>query len=146
MRIEVNTDEAATDICISITCSRLSPEIERIVALLRMMDQHITGKKDNQVHLIAVEDALYIESVDRKCFLYTENACYEVEFKLYELEEQFGACGFFRVSKSTLINLRRVKSIKTEFNRRLLVTMANGEQIIASRKYAEQLKQVLGVK
>ena len=42
----------------------------------------------------------YIESVDRKCFIYTSDEVYESEFRLYELEQRLEEHGFFRVSKS----------------------------------------------
>ena len=146
MKITIKTDAAAEDTLVEITCSQLSPEIEKIAAILRMMDKQLTGKREGQIELVPVHHVIYIESVDRKCFLYTDTSCFESDFKLYELEEQLHSSGFFRISKSLLINLQEVKSIRSEYNRRLLVTMCNGEQIIASRKYAEQLKKRLGVK
>ena len=146
MKITIKTDANIKDTLVEITCNKPSPEIEKIAAILRMMDKQLTGRKGNQIELIPVHHVIYIESVDRKCFLYTDTSCFESDFKLYELEEQLQSSGFFRISKSLLINLQEVQSIRSEYNRRLLVTMCNGEQIIASRKYAEQLKKRLGVK
>ena len=146
MKITIKTDATVSDTLVEITCNKQSPEIEKIAAILRMMDKQLTGKKGDQIELIPVHHVIYIEAVDRKCFLYTDTSCFESDFKLYELEEQLQSNGFFRISKSLLINLQEVKSIRSEYNRRLLVTMCNGEQIIASRKYAEQLKKRLGVK
>ncbi|MDE6625751.1 MAG: LytTR family transcriptional regulator DNA-binding domain-containing protein, partial [Lachnospiraceae bacterium] len=92
-----------------------------------------------------IEKIIYIESVDRKCFIYTEDEMYESEFKLYELEHQLEEFGFFRVSKSFLIHLQNIQSLKAEINRKIRVTMSNGEQIIASRQYSDKLKKRLGV-
>lgn len=145
MKITINTDRDVEEISVDITCKSLTPEIEKVIATLRMIEKQLTGKKDGQIFLISVRDVVYIESVERKCFLYTREAYYETDFKLYELEEQLKDRGFFRISKSVLINLREVRSLKTELNRRLRVTMHNGEQIIASRQYADELKKELGL-
>ena len=83
--------------------------------------------------------------MERKCFIYTENEIYESDFRLYELEQQLEECGFFRVSKSFLIHLQKIQSLKADINRRIRITMSNGEQIIASRQYADALKKRLGV-
>lgn len=146
MNITIKTDANVTDTLVEITCNKPSAEIEKIAAMLRMIDKQLTGRQGSHIELIPVHHVIYIESVDRKCFLYTNTNCFESDFKLYELEEQLHSSGFFRISKSLLINLQEVKSICSEYNRRLLVTMCNGEQMIASRKYAEQLKKRLGVK
>ncbi len=145
MKITIHTDENADDTYIDIRCRDKSPETEKIIATLRMMEKQLTGRKDNEIFLIPAENVIYIEAVDRKCFLYTKNSVYETDFKLYELEQQLRDSSFFRISKSILINLKEVLSLKAELNRRLLVTLCNGEQIIASRQYADELKKKLGV-
>lgn len=145
MKIDINVDEAATDLTISITCKRLTPDIERIIANLRMMNHQLTARKDHEVYMLDIAQVLYIESVDRKCFVYTEGEVYESDFRLYELEQQLEECGFFRVSKSCLIHLQKIQSLRADINRKIRITMSNGEQIMASRQYAEELKKRLGV-
>ena len=54
-------------------------------------------------------------------------------------------CGFFRVSKSCLLQLKYMQSMKADLNRRIKVTLENGEQIMVSRQYAEELKVRLGL-
>ena len=83
--------------------------------------------------------------MERKCFIYTSDDVYETGFKLYELEEQLEDYGFLRVSKSFLIHLKSIQSLRADINRRIRITMSNGEQIIASRQYADTLKKRLGV-
>ena len=145
MKIEILVDEAATDLEISIICKQLTPDEEKILANLRMMNHQLVAKKDNEIHLLDIAQVVYIESVDRKCFIYTSDEMYESELRLYELEQQLEEYSFFRVSKSFLINLQNIQSLKADINRRIRVTMSNGEQIIASRQYADELKIRLGV-
>ena len=145
MKIEIFVDEEATDLSISVTCKQLTPDIERVLATLRMMNHQLMAKKNEETYLLDIAQVIYIESVDRKCFIYTSDEVYETDFRLYELEQQLEQYGFFRVSKSFLIHLQNIQSLKAEINRRIRVTMSNGEQIIASRQYAEELKKRLGV-
>ena len=146
MKLTIQTDENIEDLKIEITCRQLTPEVERIIAAIRMLDHQLTGNKNGEVHLLEAREIIYAESVDRKCFLYTDRDVYESALKLYELELQLASYGFFRISKSMLINLQNIKSLKADINRKLRVTMTNGEQIIASRQYADDLKTRIGVK
>lgn len=86
-----------------------------------------------------------MESVDGKCFVYTQEEVYETGYKLYELEQQLRQYMFVRANKSGIVNLKKVQSLKTYVNRRLLLTMENGEKLIASRQYAENIKVMLGM-
>lgn len=145
MKIEIIVDEEAADLKISVTCRQLTPDVEKMLATLRMMNQQLTAKKGDEIHLLDIAQIIYIESVDRSCFIYTSEEVYESGFRLYELERQLEEYGFFRVSKSFLIHLQRIQSLKADINRRIRITMSNGEQIIASRQYADALKKRLGV-
>lgn len=145
MKIEIYVDEKAADLEISVTCRQLTPDIEKMIAALRMINHQLTAKKNDEIYLLDITRIIYIESVDRKCFIYTSDDIYESDFRLYELEQQLEEYGFFRVSKSFLIHLKNIQSLKADINRRIRVTMSNGEQIIASRQYADKLKKRLGV-
>lgn len=146
MKISINVDEAVKDIEITISCSRLTPEIEKMLATLRILDRQLMATKGEETYLLDVSKVIYLESVDRKTFVYTGENVYESSLKLYELEQQLDECGFFRASKSCLVQLKYIKSLKADINRRIRVTLENGEQIIVSRQYAEELKKKLGVK
>lgn len=146
MKIIINSHEDIEDIEVSITCNHLTPEIEKIVSILRMMNKQLTGIKDGEIFIIDVAKVLYIDTVDKKTFIYTDSDVYETDLRLYELEERLLQAGFFRASKSCIINFRHIVSLKSEFNRRICVTMSNGEKLIVSRQYAEFLKQKLEVR
>lgn len=146
LKITIHVDESATELEVSVTCRQLTSDIEKILATLRMMNHQLTAHKDDEIHLLDIAQIIYIESVERKCFIYTAEEVYQSDFRLYELEQQLEEYGFFRVSKSFLIHLQNIQSLKADINRRIRVTMSNGEQIIASRQYADALKKRLGVK
>ncbi|MCM1088423.1 MAG: LytTR family transcriptional regulator DNA-binding domain-containing protein [Muribaculaceae bacterium] len=146
MKIEINIDENLTDTQITVSCKQLTPEMEKLLALFRILDKQLTVVKDGETYFLEVSKVAYIEAVDRKTFIYTQDDVYESGLRLYELEAQLESCGFFRASKSCLVQLRYIKSLKADLNRRIRVTLENGEQIIVSRQYAETLKEKLGLK
>ncbi|MCX4306886.1 MAG: LytTR family DNA-binding domain-containing protein [Acetatifactor sp.] len=146
MKIAIEIDEKYSDTEIRVGCRRLTPELEKMIAMLRMLEMQLTVEKDGVTYLLDVDKVLYVEAVERKTFVYTDEQVYESGLKLYELEQQLEDCGFFRASKSCLIYLKHIESLKADINRRIRVTMKNGEQIVVSRMYAEELRRRLGLK
>lgn len=146
MKISINVDKDVKDTEISISCCRLTPEIEKILATLRILDKKLMASKGDETYLLDVAKIIYLESVDRKTFVYTGESVYESGLKLYELEQKLEECGFFRASKSCLVQLKYIKSLRADINRKIRITLENGEQIMVSRQYADELKKKLGVK
>lgn len=146
MRISIEVDEAYPDIEIKVGCRHLTPEIEKMMAILQMFDMQLTVRKENSTYFLDLSKVLYIEAVERNTFVYTDEGVYESGMKLYELEQQLEECNFFRASKSCLMNLKMIASLKADINRKIRVTMKNGEQIMVSRMYADELRKRLGIK
>lgn len=149
VKISINIDPALTDMEIIINCGSITAETENIIAALRMANNQLTVIKDGQTHILDLSKIAYIETVDRKTFVYTENDCYESKLKLYEIDEKLcNACGsgFLRISKSCIVRLKYIRALKAEIDRRVRITLENGEQLIVSRQYADELKNRLGVR
>lgn len=146
MHINIDIQEDATDTVVTIKCKKQDSFVERLIAALKIIDKQIMVIHEGNMTSIDLEDILYIESVDRKCFIYTVNRVYESFNKLYELEQQLEQYLFVRINKSCVVNLKNIDSIKTYLDRRLLITMSNGEQLIVSRQYSGGIKALLGVK
>ena len=146
MKIEIDVDEKYEDISIEIHTQRLTPEIEKLISLMRVVNMQIVAKRNDETYFLDVDKILYIEAVERNTFIYTKEATYESELKLYEIEQELMEQDFIRVSKQSIINLKKVKSLKADINRKICVTLQNEEQIIVSRMYSDELRKRLGVK
>ncbi len=146
LKIIINIDKSLNDTEIVINCGELTSETEQIITAIRLLDKKLSVIKDDESYILDVSKILYIESVDRKTFVYTSNDCYETKLKLYEIEERLCNCGFLRTGKACLVNLKYISSLKSDINRKLRLTLENGEQLIVSRQYADALKIRLGVK
>ncbi len=146
MKINIDVDSKYPDIGVDIHVPSLTPEVEKLISLMRMMDMQIAVKKGDETVLLDVGDILYIEAVERNTFIYTEKETYESSLKLYEFEQQLSEKDFIRISKQSILNLRKVKSLRSDINRKIRVTLQNDEQIIVSRMYSDELRKRLGVK
>ncbi|MCR4775126.1 MAG: LytTR family transcriptional regulator DNA-binding domain-containing protein [Saccharofermentans sp.] len=146
MKINLDIDGKYDDTEITIRAPHLNSDIERIVAMMRMIDMQIAVRKDNETYLLETDRILYIEAVDRKTFVYTATESYESELKLYELEQDLVARDFLRISKQSIVNLRKIKSLKADVNRKIRITLQNGEQIVVSRMYSDELRRKLGLR
>lgn len=146
MKITIQTDENIEDTEITITCRAMTAELEKIVATLRVLDRQVTARKGEETFLLDAADIYYIDTVDKKAFIYTGTEVYDTEMRLYELEALLEKVGFLRVGKSCILNLKHIRSLKADLDRRIKVTMENGEQLLVSRQYAQELKKRLGVK
>lgn len=143
MKITLNQDPAFPETKVVINCPQADEEILRLVAMLRVYQKKLVGVKDGERHLLDVKDILYIDTTDKKTFLYTEKAVYESALKLYELEDALRELDFLRAGRSVIVNFRKIKSIRPELGGRMLVTMDNAEQVYVSRQYAGELKEKL---
>lgn len=146
VKISININPRLAETEIVINCGSLTDEVESIIAAIRMADNQITVIKDGETHILDISKIAYIESVDRKTFVYTESDCYESKLKLYEIDGRLCGSNFLRISKSCIVRLKYIRSMKSEFDRRIRITLENGEQLIASRQYADELKKRLGVR
>lgn len=146
MKIQIDIDEKYEDCEVLIKAPKLTEDVERMVSLMRMADRQIPVRKKDETFLLDTSTILYIEAVERNTFIYTADDTYESELKLYEMEQQLTERDFIRISKQSIVNLRKVVSLKADINRKIRITLQNGEQIIVSRMYSDEFRKRLGVK
>lgn len=145
MKISIDERPGMDDIEVSIACGRTDRRVLELVARLRMYDRKLTGSSDGRTHIVSAEDVLYVESVDKRTFFYTEDGVYETPLRLYEMEERLEGCDFMRVAKGCVLNFRKIASLRPDLNGRIVATLDNGEQVIVSRQYAPDVRRRLGL-
>ena len=132
---------------------RMTPDIERILNVINGTNKKLSGWKEKTLTLIDPNTILYIESVDGKVFAYTKEDVLRLDFSLNQLEqlltEKVGHkvtltdINFFRCSKSMIVNINKVESLKSLPSNRIDASMCNGEHIIISRTYASDFRKRL---
>ena len=127
-----------------IKAASITDEITGAIELLEGGTRGIAVSKDDQVYIIKVSAVYYIESVDKKTFVYTKDVCYDCKYRLYELEVMLGGY-FMRCSKSMIINLKKVRNVKSQISGRIDATLLNDEVVVISRGYVKEVKRRLGI-
>jgi len=144
--LKIEIKEGFESIEVVIQCPEITNEIRKMESLLYGLEQRLSCSKDGKMHLVSKHDILYFESVDKRCFVYTQNNIYETGLRLYEIEEMLIDTGFIRNGKSQILNIAKIKSLCPDFGGRIEVIMENGEMLITSRQYAKLLKERLGIR
>ncbi len=128
---------------LEIRCHEITEQVREIVTFVKSRQGQLNGIIEGKQYEIPVMDIYYIEAVDSKVFLYSSKKVYETRQRIYELENALKEKYFLRVSKSLLLNLMKVKSIKPDVNGRFTAILQSGEEIMISRKYVPELKKAL---
>lgn len=123
--------------------SEMDHETSRVIDFLKNNDKKLSGSVDGSVVIIDRSSILYIESVDGKTFAYTNDQVIRLEQPLNQLENILDEINFFRCSKSMILNIDKVSSLKSLASNRIDATMRNGEHIMISRTYASDFRRLL---
>ena len=122
-------------------------EVDNLVRAISSSDDTLAGINDRgDTEMLYISQILYFEAVDRDVFAYRASDVYRIRKTLYELEDDLKEKLFVRISKSTIVNIKAVKSIAPEDFRRVKLLLRNGEYLIVSRSYANGFKQAIGMK
>lgn len=141
--MNISIIEKAHGLSVEIYCESIDEYVIKLRDYIEQFEYRLTVQQDGASVNIEAANILYFESVDDRTFLYTDGAVLEIRKRLYELEEALADHGFLRVSKSCIVNLQKIKSLRPELNRTILATMCNGEQLVVSRTYVKKLRSVL---
>lgn len=91
-------------------------------------------------------DRIYrIYSLNQRTIAETEDESFVLHDTLRELEEALFENQFVRISKSELVNLRKVKKLDTKLAGTIKVFMQNGSETFVSRRNVTKIKQMLGM-
>ena len=145
MKVTIERDQKENVVFAEIHCREVTEDVSRLERHIRNFDTFIAAKEDGSNVNVSIEDIYYIESVDKKTFIYTEKNVSTTDKRLYELEELLDNNDFFRCSKSMIVHLNKVVSLKPEITRNIRATLKNGEIVVISRRYAADLKKLLGI-
>lgn len=121
----------------------MTPEVERICRFLDGEQQRLIVWRDKSAVVLERSDILYIESVDGKTFAYTQEDVFQLDYTLNRLEQILSSINFFRCSRSMILNIDKVQSLKSLPSNRIDAAMCNGEHILISRTYASEFRKRL---
>lgn len=142
MKIQFKVDSQVPADELHIHCLEITDEVKQLVDKLQMHKIYGRNIEGDSIGVL-LSSVLYFESVEKKVFAYTEDQVLETKFRLYELEENCPKGWFFRISKTTLVNIGKIRLIRPEEGRRLKIQLQNEEWVMISRSYASDFKKQL---
>lgn len=142
MKVRIEKIDAGTEEII-IRCRKITPAIKNIQKTFESQDIKLIGKSNGESCILKPEEIYYFESVDDFVFAYLKSEAYQIGNTLSGLDEMLKSRGFFRCSKSFLLNVNHVKKLTSMIGNRIDATLDNGEHIIVSRRYAKEFRAML---
>ncbi|WP_305557072.1 LytTR family DNA-binding domain-containing protein [Methanobrevibacter sp. V74] len=79
---------------------------------------------------------------DKQVNVYTQNNQYQIKKPLYQVEEDLPS-DFIRISKTTIVNLKRIKRVAPSLKGMMFIELKNGLKDNISRKYLPDFKKAL---
>lgn len=122
---------------------KIDEETNAVLDRLRDTLKYIEGTVDEKNVRVPVTDIYYFETVDRKIFAYTKDSCVEVKEALRDIIDEFESSGFVRISKSSVVNVYKIKKLQGDINMRVIIFLKNDEKLIMNRSYKKQFYDTL---
>lgn len=144
MKINKERDTSCTDIEVTVRYPHEDKRVHQILSFLHSVDMQIPCENDGVARMVSAAEIYYIESVDKRTFIYLKKAVYRTDYRLYQLMEDLRDYGFVQISKSCILNINVLDGIKPLLNSRMEATLKNGEKVYINRNYLRDVKRALG--
>lgn len=121
-------------------------QLRRMLESLRpAIPQKIAGRRGKRIVLLSPKEVLRAGIEDKLVFLYTATERFLTDRTVAELESLLGPAGFFRISRSELVNLEHVRELVPWFSGTARVRLTNGQELDVSRERARELRAAMGL-
>ncbi|MEE0924266.1 MAG: LytTR family DNA-binding domain-containing protein, partial [Methanobrevibacter sp.] len=131
----------------------LTDNIQKAMVLLE--DEDLEGNIDGKNSILAVKkgkdivilefDDIYMFRVeDKQLKVFTEKSEYLLKKPLYQIEDDLDS-NFVRISKSTIVNMRKIERVAPSLKGMMFISLKNGLKDNISRKYLPDFKNALGL-
>ncbi|MBQ7128967.1 MAG: LytTR family transcriptional regulator [Clostridia bacterium] len=143
MKLRIEIDENFDDEVI-IRCKSLTDEIKLLQDVIGNAvdkDARLVFTLNDTEYYINRNDILFFETVENKTAAHTADKIFYTNYKLYELEEVLPK-SFMRISKSSIINCKKVSAITKNITGASEVLFKDSpKKVYVSRMYFKLFKQ-----
>lgn len=95
---------------------------------------------DGEIHVMAPEDILWIESDGDYVRLHVSDKSRFVRMSLHKMMEKLDPAHFVRIHRSTIVNLRHMRKASPALYGEYMVELTNGTKLKVSRTFVHDLK------
>lgn len=124
--------------------NELTDNITKAMSILESDDSNdmLAVKKGSDIALLEFDDVFMLRVEDKQVKVYTENNQYLIKKPLYQVEETLSS-DFVRISKTTIVNLRKIERVAPSLKGMMFIQLKNGLKDNISRKYLPDFKNAL---
>jgi two-component system LytT family response regulator len=124
--------------------------IERLAQLQEVADpvggprtKRIVGRAGEEFFLLRADEIYAFQAEGVVVWILTANHKYEATQTLKVLEERLKNSSFRRVHRNAIVNVDHVRKMSSLSSQRWLVTLTNGQELIASKRQARSIRELL---
>lgn len=146
MRTQIKMESGCPEPWAEIHTAQLTDEVKAAAAALTGTGERtLTGEKNGSIFLLRPEEIELIRVERERTTAYLRDGeSYEIRRRLYDLEAALSP-GFLRISKSTLVNFQRIRSVEPTIGGLMRLLTRSGQSDYISRKYLPAFKAALGL-
>jgi DNA-binding LytR/AlgR family response regulator len=105
--------------------------------------QWIRAAQGQETRLIAIEEVIYFQSNDKYTSVFTQDGECLIRTPLAKLREQLDEAQFWQIHRGVIVAASHIAGTKLDLRGRLMVKLkGRDEQLVVSRNYMEQFKQM----
>ncbi|MCR5615345.1 MAG: LytTR family transcriptional regulator [Saccharofermentans sp.] len=126
---------------VTIEYPEYTESVKGLIKRIRSLDLSFSAFSDDRQIRISMSDVYYLETVDRKVFLYTQGDVYRLDASMTEIDKITEDSDLVRISRTCVMNTAHLTEIRQLKNSHLEAMLDNGERLIVSRKYLRDIKR-----
>lgn len=131
---------------------KLAPNISALLSQLATKltptyPERISSRSGDRIEFIDLSRVTHFYAEDKLTFAATEAKAYIIDQTITELEGKLDPIRFFRIHRSTLVNLAAVAELYTYFGGKLMLRLKGAQrtELMASKDRAKELREKLGL-
>lgn len=124
--------------------NELTDNITKAMSILESEDSNdmLAVKKGSDIALLEFGEIFMIRVEDKQVNVFTHNNQYLIKKPLYQVEGDLPS-DFIRISKTTIINLKKIERVAPSLKGMMFIELKNGLKDNISRKYLPDFKNAL---
>ena len=144
MRVNLFVSRDIEEPYADIHTNELTENITKAMSILESDESPdmVAVKKGSDIALLQFDEIFMFRVEDKQVNVYTESNHYIIKKPLYQVEETLNG-DFVRISKTTIVNLKKIKRVAPSLKGMMFIQLKNGLKDNISRKYLPDFKQAL---
>ncbi|MBR2557123.1 MAG: LytTR family transcriptional regulator [Methanobrevibacter sp.] len=124
--------------------NELTDNVTKAISILENEESNdlLAVKKGSDITLLGFDDVFMFRVENKQVKVYTQDKEYVIKKPLYQIEEGLSQ-SFVRISKTTIVNLKKIERVAPSLRGMMFIELKNGLKDNISRKYLPTFKEAL---